>query len=123
LEHYSQPGYPKPKFHYDSVGHLLTNRVREVLEGLFRILRRQAILDFAPTSKIEVWGLANPEDESHTVVVTEWVLLPPTLALKHWDRVAVAIRAWTTTLPEYLAAIVVERVVVEVRWRRSANVF
>jgi len=117
-EPFSQPAYPEPEYDHTSVDHLLTDRMRQVLQGVLGILKRQAKLNYTLTTAVSVWGLANPEDRSNSVVVTQWVQLPSKHALKYWDRLAVAIHAWSETLPRALAIIVHERVVVEVRWKR-----
>lgn len=118
VEAYSQPAYPEPEYHDPSVRHLRSDRVERVLNGLFRIIKRQAVLSFARTDSVTVWGLANPEDQSNRIVVTQWVRLPSEQALRYWDRLAMAINAWAKTMPEDLARIVLERMVVEVRWKR-----
>jgi hypothetical protein len=122
VETFSQPAYPEPVYDRASVDHLLTDRMRQVLSGLLPILKRQARLNFALTTAVSVWGLANQEDQSNRVVVTQWVQLPSKHALRYWDRLAVAIHAWSKTIPDPLATIVLERIVVEIRWKRRDGI-
>lgn len=99
---------------------LLTADVHATLECLLRLLESEAHTQGVPVSKIEVHGFADPEEDTDTVVVTQWVGVPPQTALAYWDHLGAAVEAWTEQLPSERVPIAAERIAIEVRWDADA---
>ena len=121
-ETYVATTYPEPLRDDASVRHLLTNRVKQSLNWLLDLLRSHAQLSQVSVIKVEVTGLADPEEPFEELIVRQWVDLGGEQALDYWDQLGAAIEAWSRFLPDYLETIVCERIAVQVWWDTSRDV-
>ena len=114
--------YPEALRDDASVRHLLTNRMNQALNWLLDLLRSHAQLSQVSVIKVEVKGLADPEEPFEELIVRQWVDLGSEQALDYWDQLGAAIEAWSRFLPDYLATIVCDRIAVHVWWDTSRDV-
>ena len=99
---------------------LLKGKVQATLERLLDLLTSEAHTQGIPVSKTEVRGFVDPEEDTNSVVVMQWVEAPSQRALSYWDHLGEAVETWTEQLSREDAAIMVERIAVEVRWEADA---
>lgn len=116
---YPQRMYPDEPAYLPSVDHMLTDRVKEVLDTLLPLLKKQARLNFVAVTRVEVEGFLDPEEQSEEVVITQWVQLPPRQALTYWDRLAIAVQRWIDCLQQQSARVTLQRIAIQVRWNRG----
>ena len=100
---------------------LLTADVQATLDRLVELLENEARTQGIPISKVEVHGFVDPEEDTDSVIVTQWVAVPSQTALVYWDHLGAALEAWTKQLPTDSAAIVAEQIAVEVRWETDGR--
>jgi hypothetical protein len=102
-----------------SLGGVLTDRRRSVLDGLLHLFKREAFRHCIPLTKIEISGYSDPEADFEEVVITHWVRMSAALALDYWDKLGNAIVSWKCQLPDELAIVLADHFAVEVRWETN----
>lgn len=95
---------------------LLTSDVRVALDGLISLLAREAEQKAVPVLKMDVRGFSDPEEDSHQVVVRQWVKLPARQAFLYWDSLGPAYEAWMHSASKELMPIYTEQIAFEIRW-------
>ena len=111
-----RPGPHQTPIVYDpSCRPLLTNPVQAALNGLIALLTQEAEQKIVPVLKMDVRGFSDPEEDSHQVVVRQWVDLPARAAFLYWDSLGPAYEAWMRSAPEELMPIYAEQIAFEVR--------
>ena len=108
-------------FIHPSAHPLLTGKVQATLSHLLDLLAGEARAQGVRVSKTEVCGFVDPEEDTDSVVVMQWVEVSPQRALAYWDHLGAAMETWTDQLPRKDAAIMAERIAVEVRWEADAR--
>jgi len=85
-------------------GHLdLPPQAKVALTVLAPILAQAALDHAAPVRDVELSSFVDPDDNSHEIVVTQWVELRLEAALDYWDKLEIAVEQWIATLPSNLA--------------------
>jgi len=100
---------------------LLTADVQATLDRLVELLENEARTQDIPIGKVEVHGFRDPDEDTDSVIVTQWIALPSQTALAYWDHLGTTMEAWTKQLPTDSAAIVAEQIAVEVRWETDGR--
>lgn len=114
-----ESGIP-PLLVHASAHSLLKGKVQATLERLLDFLTSEAHRQGLLVSKTEVHGFVDPEEDTNSVIVMQWVEAPPQRALSYWDHLGEAIETWTEQLSRKDAAIMAERIAIEVRWEADA---
>jgi hypothetical protein len=105
-----------------SATHMLTDRVRNAIDGLVPLLQQHAARNYVRLHGIDLSGFTDPEDDSQEVVLSLHVGLSPSATLRYWDKVGEAIERWTSTLPPELQTVMYERLAIEVLPSDSAPI-
>jgi hypothetical protein len=93
---------------------MLTDRVRGALSALVPLIEQHSARSYVRLHRIDFTGFTDPEDDSQEVVMTLYVGLSPSAALRYWEKVGEAIERWTPRLPPELQTVMYERIAVEV---------
>lgn len=72
---------PPPLLIHPSARVLLTADMQATLDRLVELLENEARTQDIPISKVEVHGFVDPEEDTDSVIVTQWVAVPSQTAL------------------------------------------
>ncbi len=108
--------HPIPIVYDPSCRPFLTAPVQAALGELIALLMRGAEQENVPVLKVDVRGFSDPEEDSHQVVVRQWVKLPAREAFGYWESLGPAYEAWMHSAPEELMPVYTDQVAFEVRW-------
>jgi hypothetical protein len=103
----------------ESAQALLTDRIKAALDLLFVRLEQEARSQAVSLRAIEAYGFTDPEDNSQELVVRETVGLEADQAPDYWDRLSLAIEAWSSTLPSDIMDIINSQIAIEVIWEQG----
>lgn len=109
-----------PVVYRASADPMLTDDVREVLEGFLKALADQAQRQGVPVTRLEVYGTPDSDEATGRVVVVQWVDLSPDEAMAHWDEAGDAIERWTAGLLPKQQEIALNLIALSVEWNDNA---
>lgn len=100
---------------------LLTSQVLAALDELIPLLMREAEQKNVPVLKVDVRSFYDPEEDSHQIVVRQWVKLPADQAFRYWDGLGPAYETWMHSAPEISVSLYADQIAFEVRWSEDEN--
>ena len=112
-----------PVVYNDSAYRMITPQVREVLDGVLRVMLAQIREEAVKPERVEVYGTPDYDEMKGNVIVRVWTEMGAEPASALWDRLADAVQAWTETLPKPQADIAYDLIGTEVHWSVDTDGF
>ena len=106
-----------PVVYKDSAYRLITPQVREVLDGVLKVVQAQIREEAIKPERVEIYGTPDYDEVKGNIIILAWTEMESEPAFAFWDRLADAVQAWIETLPESQEAIACDLIGTEVRWR------
>lgn len=100
----------------------LTSRIEPVVDWLLNRLEYAALRYNIQVSKVEVSGSTDRDEGTQQIVITQWVSVPPRIALSYWDKLGALMQAWTSKQSADVVSLLLERIAVEVSWEHDSEI-
>lgn len=106
---------PAVVFH-DSARAFLTPEVREVLDGVLRVLFERSRQEAVELEHVEVYATSACDEIDAHLIVSIQTDLPADTAFALWDALSDAVQDWTASLPKAQEDIAIDLISLEVIW-------